>query len=107
MEEIGTNLSALNIMLPMLLPGASGGLVSFLLALKARQYKNNRLIAKSTIEICGGAITAGFIAYLFIGSSYVWVLAFVIGTAWSQILQGVRARVTRMVLAALGEVVDK
>jgi hypothetical protein len=87
----------------MLLAGAAGGLTSFLAALRAQHYKNNKYIAKSVIEISGGAVTAVFLSYLFLETSYIWVIAFLIGSAWSQIVQRVRTRITRIVEAALGD----
>jgi hypothetical protein len=96
MDDIGA-------LLYMLLPGAAGGLVSFLAALKLNHYNNNKYFAKSTIEILGGAVTGYFLSYLFKGNSYLLVITFIIGTAWSQLLQRIRTTITRMVEGALGE----
>jgi len=85
-----------------LLPGGAGGLASFLAGVKADQYKNNRYIRKFGIEVLGGAITAAGLVYVLRENQYVYVLAFVIGTAWSQILQKARIKVTKMVEGALG-----
>ena len=84
-----------------LLASAAGGLISFLLAFKGGHYKNNKYFAKSTLEIFGGGVTGSFLSYLFKESAYLLVIAFVIGTAWSQLLQRVRSTVTRMVEGAL------
>jgi len=102
-DIVGVSLPDFEFAFRTLLPSAAGGLVSFLVALKAGHYKNNRYFAKSTIEIFGGGVTGVFLSYLFKESSYLWVIAFVIGTAWSQLLQRIRGTVTRMVEGALGE----
>jgi hypothetical protein len=86
-----------------LLPGAAGGLASFLAGLKAQHYKNNKYIVKFGIEVIGGAMTASWLVYVLRENQYVYVFSFLIGTAWSQILQKIRTKVTRIIEAALGE----
>jgi hypothetical protein len=90
-----------SLLLPVL--GAAGGLASFLLALKQNKYKNNRYLRKSGIEVVGGAVTAACLVYAFRGNTLVPVFAFLVGTAWSQILQRLRSKITRLVEAALGD----
>ena len=51
----------------------------------------------------GGSITVACLAYLLRDSQYVFVFAFLIGTAWSHILQKIRTKVTKVVEAALGD----
>ena len=86
----------------MLLPGAAGGLASFLNGLRLQHYKNNKYVAKFGIEVLGGAVTASSLVYAFRDNSLVWVFAFLIGTAWSQVLQKLRVKITKLVEAALG-----
>lgn len=87
----------------MLLPGSAGGLMSFLAALKGEHYRNNKYLTKFAVEVVGGAVTASSLVYVLRENPYVYVFAFLIGTGWSQILQKLRAKVTRIVEAALGE----
>jgi hypothetical protein len=83
--------------------GAAGGLISFLVALRQDHYKNDRYIKKSSIEVLGGAVTASCLVYVFRESQYVYVFAFLIGTAWSHIIQRIRSKITSIVEAALGD----
>jgi hypothetical protein len=83
--------------------GAAWGLTSFLVGLKQDHYKNNRYIKKSIIEVIGGAVTATCLVYVFRENQYIYVFAFLIGTAWSHIIQRLRSRITRIVEAALGD----
>jgi len=99
--NVSASLPNLSFVFSMLLPSAAGGLVSFLLAFRAGHYKNNRYIAKSTVEILGGAVTGSFLSYPFAENAYLPVIAFLIGGAWSQLLQRLRATITRMVEGAL------
>jgi hypothetical protein len=87
----------------MLFPGGAGGLSSFLAGLKSNHYRNNRYLSKFCIEVVGGALTASSLVYVFKDNQYVYVFAFVIGTAWSQILQRIREKVTTLVESAIGE----
>ena len=84
--------------------GAAGGLTSFLVALKQDHYKNDHYIRKSSIEVVGGAITATCLVYAFQENQYVYVFTFLIGTAWSHIIQRIRSKITSIVEAVLGDV---
>jgi hypothetical protein len=87
--------------------GAAGGLTSFLVALKQDHYKNDRYIKKSSIEILGGAVTATCLVYVFRENQYVYAFSFLIGTAWSQIIQKIRTKITSIVEAALGDTLPR
>src|SRR5262249_53310272 len=101
--SMAAHLSELYFVALMLLPGAAGGLASFLVGLKAGHYKNNKYMAKCSIETVGGAVTASSLVYFLRDSQYTWAFAFAIGAGWSQILQGIRGRVTRIIVAVIGE----
>jgi hypothetical protein len=104
MSEIDASLHiVLTFVFYTLLPSAAGGLASFLVALKLGSYRNNRYFAKSTIEVFGGAVTGCFLSVFFKDNPYVVSIAFLIGMAWSQLLQRIRVTITRMVEGALGE----
>lgn len=82
--------------------GAAGGLTSFLVGIRAQHYKNNKYFAKLTLEVLGGAITSGGLIYvIFDGNRYVFAFAFLAGTAWSQIIQNIRTKITDIIEAAL------
>jgi len=79
------------------IPGGMGGLVCFLLALQKGHYRNNKYIAKFFIEILGAMVTASFITYLIAkDENYQAAFAFVIGFAWSNIMQMIRSKVTNI-----------
>lgn len=87
-------------------PGAAGGLVSFLLALKRGHYRNNKLFAKFSIEVIGAMVTASFLSVLIESHSYQITVSFLIGIGWTGIVQLARAKITKVVEVALGEKID-
>jgi hypothetical protein len=87
----------------LMLVGAAGGFASFLVAIRQGHYNNNKYMTKSSIEIVGGAVTATCLVYVIRENQYVNVFAFLIGTAWSHILQRLRTKITSIVEAALGD----
>jgi hypothetical protein len=87
-------------------PGAAGGLVSFLLALKRGHYRNNKYLAKFSIEVIGAMVTASFLSALITSHSYQPTVAFLIGIGWTGIIQLARAKITKIVEVALGEKID-
>src|SRR5215813_343208 len=89
--ETGLTAALLQVQLLIVL-GAAGGLVSFLVSLRLDHYKNNRYLKKSGIEIVGGAITATCLVYVIRENQYVYLYAFLIGTAWSYIIQRLRSK---------------
>ena len=76
------------------LPGAAGGLVSFLAGLRVGNYKNNLFGRKCVLEIVGAMLTASFlVSFLslgFAGHDLKIVLAFAIGVGWAGIIQKIR-----------------
>lgn len=85
------------------LPGAAGGLASFLLALRMGHYRNNKYLAKFSIEIAGAMVTASFLTTLISTGSYQPTAAFFIGIGWVGIIQLARRKITKVVEATLGE----
>jgi hypothetical protein len=96
-------ISQLEFLILMLWPGAAGGLASFLNGLRLQHYKNNKYLAKFGIEVLGGTVTASSLAYVFHEYALASVFAFLIGFAWSQVLQRLRTKITKIVEAALGD----
>jgi len=84
------------------LPGAFGGLACFLLGLKRGHYRNNKYVAKVTLEILGGTIVASFVAF-----SPNPLLGFAVGLSWASILQIVRVKITQVVRASLEKRIDQ
>ena len=89
------------------LPGAAGGIVCFLLALKKDHYRNNKYLVKFTIEVAGAMLTASFVTALITSQIYKLLPAFLIGVAWSNIIQMIRYKITKIVEAALGEIYER
>lgn len=87
------------------LPGAAGGLVSFLAAYRRGHYRNNKNLEKFCIEILGAMTTASFVSALFLSTSthYRVFIAFALGIAWSRVVQLIRNKITKIVETALGE----
>ena len=88
--------------------GAAGGLVSFLYALRGGHYRNNKYISKFLIELLGSAITAIYLTSLITESSIasigtIGTAAFIVGTTWSVLIQGIRNKATSIVEAFLGQ----
>lgn len=84
------------------LPAGLGGLALFVDGLRRGHYRNNRLIAKCTIEIVGGMLVGSvFAMYVFGNRPFV---AFCVGLAWSSIIQLARSRITKVAEAVLGEI---
>ena len=89
------------------LPGAAGGLCIFLISLKRGHYKNNRYLAKLSVELLGALVTATALASMWQTSGYQQAAAFAIGITWTSIVQILRQKITKIVEAALGEALGK
>lgn len=89
------------------LPGACGGLVLYIYGHKKGHYQNNKYIAKLLIEVLGASLTAAFLISLFGNANQKIVVAFLIGMFWSNIIQGIRSRVTGIIQAAIGNELKK
>jgi len=85
------------------LPGACGGLVTFLAAVQKGRIYNNKYVRKALIEIAGGAAIASFCFTMISPRMCLMLTAFGVGVAWSAMLQGLRKRITKIVKAGLGE----
>ena len=86
--------------------GGSGGLISFLYAVKKGRIRNNHHFRKGLLEIVGGSIVASFMLGLFTeenSSRAVIAIAFLTGACWAQIIEVIRIKITKFVEAALGE----
>ena len=81
-------------------PGASGGVVSFVLAFRNGHYKNDHHLRKALAEVVGGAITGVYVAEFF-GPTIRCGAAFVIGLCWAGVIQEVRRRITSYVVDRL------
>lgn len=87
-----------------IMPGCIGGLTLFLWGVKHGHYKNNKYFAKFLIEILGAMITASVVSSLFPLHNYKPFVAFSIGIAWSKIIQTLRNRITKLVIALIGDI---
>jgi len=86
------------------IPGCAGGIAFFLLKLQKGRFKNNKYIAKFFIEVLGAMTTASFVPMLINKNGYQSVAAFFIGVAWSNIIQIIRIKITKIIEAAFGEI---
>ena len=79
--------------------GAAGAAANFLAGLGKGHYQHGGYVAKFSIEVAGGALTATLVALSvpFINPQIGLLVAFVIGSAWSNVIQVVRTRVTELV----------
>lgn len=84
------------------IPGACGGLGTFLYSLRQKHYKNNRYVRKLIIEILGATLVASFIGPLF-PSKVIVFASFAIGLAWVAIIQITRNKITKIVEVLIGE----
>ncbi len=82
------------------LPGGAGGLAWYLAGRKAGRIKNGRYARKAIVEMIGGGLVASFLSFP-LGPFPRHVSAFVIGLLWSDILQQIRSKVTKIVEAIL------
>ena len=88
--------------------GGAGGIALFVLMLKKGRYKNNRYKAKCLVEAFGAMVTVCFITFslvqtvfgsMLINKNDVYLFtvpAFAIGVAWSNIIQIVRIKTTKL-----------
>ena len=91
-----------------IIPGCAGGIACFLLMLKKGQVENNKYIAKFFTEVFGALITAPILTVSFFTASFAQMFinefgyhlviptAFALGVAWSNIIQIIRTRVTKI-----------
>ena len=84
------------------IPGAFGGLGTFLFSLRKGHYKNNRYTKKLSIEIIGATVLASFVGPLFPDDKQVFA-SFAIGLMWVGIIQVSRSKITKIVKAVIGE----
>ena len=89
------------LLLPTVL-GSFGGLGLFLFSLKNGHYRNNRLIRKLLIELCGGALVATFVGPIF-PEKAVSIGSFCAGLTWAGVIQVLRNKITKIVKALIGE----
>jgi len=80
------------------LPGGLGGLATFLYGIKRGHFKNNKYLAKLTIEVVGGMLVASFVAF-----EPRPLVGFAVGLSWSGLIQIIRAKITAYVEGALGQ----
>jgi hypothetical protein len=102
----------LNLLILMFLPGATGGLVMFLFAVKLKLVKNNKYLKKGAMESLGGAGTACWIVYSLQDSWFSYALqehpygvalfAALIGASWSKLLELGRALITAIIQDTFG-----
>lgn len=94
----------LNMLLIASLPGAIGGIATFLYSLKMGHYKNNKYKAKLSLEVLGGAILATFVGPLFPEPIQIQLFAaFATGLTWAGVIQVTRSKITKIVKAVIGE----
>lgn len=93
------------------IPGALGGVSTFLLAFHRGHYRNNKYITKITGEVTGGAIVATFVgALVFKIFDDIFLRLFVcfgLGTCWATTLQVTRSRITEFVNSTIGDTLSK
>lgn len=89
----------INMLLINFIPGVFGGCIIFLYGLKSGHHRNNKYVAKLTLEISGASITAIFIGQFFSSLSPQLQIAFsfCIGVGWVKIIQMTRNNITKMV----------
>jgi hypothetical protein len=87
------------------LPGAAGGCVAFLAGIKLGHYRNNKYVAKFSLELLGGATTASFVTLIVSPNAppVKYFVAFAIGMSWAGIVQLIRTKITKFVEVVLGE----
>jgi len=85
-----------------LLPGAAGGLAWFLVGLRFGRIRNDMYIRKGSLEIAGGMIVGTFVVMPFIPLPQ-YTVAFLLGAAWSEVIQRTRKAVTARALMHLRE----
>jgi hypothetical protein len=84
------------------LPGALGGVGTFLFSVKKGHYKNNKYFIKFTIEIFGAMLFASFFGPLFPEKALI-LSSFCIGLSWAALVQVVRSKITKVVQVIIGE----
>jgi len=84
------------------MPGACGGICTFLYSLKQKHYKNNRYVRKLIIEILGATLVASFIGPFFPYKVVVFA-SFALGVSWVAIIQIIRNKITKIVEGVIGE----
>jgi hypothetical protein len=78
-----------------------------LYGLKRGHYRNNRYFSKLAIEVIGSSVTASFITPLIVQGQLIFLVGFLVGIAWGNIIQLIRIKITKMVEAVLGESLEK
>jgi len=88
-------------------PGAAGGLASFLVSYQRGHYRHNKIPRKIMTEILGGGIVATAMAFLLLdyyqNMGWVIVSTFAVGTCWASLVQMIRSWITRVVKSIIGD----
>lgn len=90
------------------LPGAIGGLMTFVYSYYKGHYQNNQYIIKCSIEIFGGAVVAFFLtnvilSFIVKNDTTMLLVPFAIGLFWAGLIQFIRSWITGIVELALGK----